>query len=244
VNEKNFSHTTDFARWVVSLDDLPGTPGAEERRSGTLARIIDRARAALDASLAAERDQLLAAEARFDERIADLQAEYLKREQSWDRTRERLTGERDEARQVARQANNNCADFAEVLGLPRDAYGDEMIKAARQLLWLHAEAVWHRDRLDDEALKWVGVAGQHAQELESHEVAADDEAAVERAAAAAWSAYWNPSEAPWLEQSAARRTAWTATIRAALLPEPCGECETTGRNCTAHARTDRAAGMR
>lgn len=46
---------------------------------------------------------------------------------------------------------------------------------------------------------------------------ADDEATtVERMAAAAWSAYWNPSEAPWLEQSAARRAAWTAAIRAAL----------------------------
>lgn len=34
------------------------------------------------------------------------------------------------------------------------------------LLWLHAEAVWHRDQLDDEALKWTEVAGRHAEELE------------------------------------------------------------------------------
>lgn len=35
------------------------------------------------------------------------------------------------------------------------------------LLWLHAEAVWQRDQLDAEALKWTEVAGEHAAELES-----------------------------------------------------------------------------
>jgi hypothetical protein len=36
----------DFARWIVALDDVDG-PGAEERRTVTLNRIIERARLAL-----------------------------------------------------------------------------------------------------------------------------------------------------------------------------------------------------
>lgn len=107
---------------------------------------------------------LVAAEAKFDERLSDLQAEYVKREQAWDRTRELLTRERDQARQVARQANNNCADFAEVLGLPRDAYWDEMITAIDRLRWLHAEAVWQRnearERADKRLVKYVAVADE------------------------------------------------------------------------------------
>lgn len=94
-------------------------------------------------------EPLAAAHAKFDERLSDLQAEYLKREQVWDRTRELLTRERDQARQVARQANNNCADFAEALGLPRDAYGDAVITAIDRLRWLHAEAVWNWRHLAD-----------------------------------------------------------------------------------------------
>ncbi len=45
----------------------------------------------------------------------------------------RLAQQRDEARQVVKQVNNNCADFAEALGLSRDAYGDEIVAAAREL---------------------------------------------------------------------------------------------------------------
>lgn len=37
---------------------------------------------------------------------------------------------------------------------------------ANVLAWLHAEAVWQRDRLDDEALKWTEIAGRHAEEVE------------------------------------------------------------------------------
>jgi hypothetical protein len=36
----------DFARWIVALDDVDG-PGADERRTITLNRIIERARQAL-----------------------------------------------------------------------------------------------------------------------------------------------------------------------------------------------------
>lgn len=54
---------------------------------------------------------------------------------------------------------------ADVFGLPTDdrlSYRDSQL-----LLWLHAEAVWQRDQLDSEALKWTEVAGEHAAELES-----------------------------------------------------------------------------
>jgi hypothetical protein len=43
----------------------------------------------------AERDQLRSAQSAWDQRLSDLRAEYLKREQSWDRTRERLTADVD-----------------------------------------------------------------------------------------------------------------------------------------------------
>lgn len=46
---------------------------------------------------------------------------------------EEARAERDEARRVVARVNNNCADFAEALGLPRDSYGDQIIEAARQL---------------------------------------------------------------------------------------------------------------
>jgi hypothetical protein len=42
-----------------------------------------------------ERDQLRSAQSAWDQRLSDLRAEYLKREQSWDRTRERLTADVD-----------------------------------------------------------------------------------------------------------------------------------------------------
>jgi hypothetical protein len=44
-----------------------------------------------------------------------------------------LRAERDQARRVVKQVNDNHADFAAALGLPRDSYGDQIIEAARQL---------------------------------------------------------------------------------------------------------------
>jgi hypothetical protein len=64
----------------------------------------------------------------------------------------------DEHDELLRQAAirlRDMNDTARVLVADRDL-----------LLWLHAEAVWHRGRLDDEALKWTEVAGQHAEEIE------------------------------------------------------------------------------
>jgi len=45
---------------------------------------------------------------------------------------------------------------------------------------------------------------------------ADDEPVVERMASASWSAYWNPSEAPWNEQSRSIQETWRTGMRAAL----------------------------
>ena len=39
-----------------------------------------------------------------------------------------------------------------------------------EVLWLHAEAKWHQEQLDDEALRWTETAGQHAEELEQARV--------------------------------------------------------------------------
>jgi hypothetical protein len=44
--QRERNQLTDFARWLVSLDDVTG-PGAEERRTVNLNQIINRARAAL-----------------------------------------------------------------------------------------------------------------------------------------------------------------------------------------------------
>jgi hypothetical protein len=86
---------------------------------------------------------------------------------------DRLVAERDAARQVARIANNNCADFAEALGLDRDCYGDEIIEAAHLLLWLHAEAQWQRDDAVQYAIKVEAERDQIAQacdmEMASHD---------------------------------------------------------------------------
>ncbi|MBD3004804.1 hypothetical protein [Streptomyces sp. 5-10] len=43
---RQYGALLDFARWVISLDDVEG-PGAEERRTVTLTKIIQRAREAL-----------------------------------------------------------------------------------------------------------------------------------------------------------------------------------------------------
>ena len=51
----------------------------------------------------------------------------------WVEQNSRLADQRDEARQVVKQVNDNCADFAEALGLPRDSHGLQIIAAAREL---------------------------------------------------------------------------------------------------------------
>lgn len=47
-----------------------------------------------------------------------------------------------------------------------DRTRERLTVEGRLLLWLHAEAAWHRDQLDSEALKWTETAGEHAEELE------------------------------------------------------------------------------
>jgi hypothetical protein len=64
----------------------------------------------------------------------------------WMDQNERIASQRDEARRVVAQVNNNHCDFAEALGLDREAYGDEIIAAAKQFRAASAELAELRSR--------------------------------------------------------------------------------------------------
>lgn len=100
-----------------------------------------------DLRLRAERAQMLADfQANDESNLVDAQAvadenERLRADNMrWMDQNERIAEERDEARRVVAQVNNNHGDFAEALGLSRDAHGDEIIATARQLAGLRERA--------------------------------------------------------------------------------------------------------
>lgn len=73
--------------------------------------------------------------------VRDIEMERLRADNTrWMEQNERIAEERDEARRVVAQVNNNHGDFAEALGLSRDAHGDEIIATARQLAGLRERA--------------------------------------------------------------------------------------------------------
>jgi hypothetical protein len=121
----------------------------------------------------------------------------------WMKQNARLADERDEARRIVAQANKNCADFAEALGLSRHAYGDEVITAARKLAAPSVPAVpAEPDEIDPVACPCghgcdynvdQGCCGDDCY-CEQPAVPADDEAAtVERIARAIFGAdEWAP----------------------------------------------------
>lgn len=88
------------------------------------------------------RDQLSRAVASGDEAqvltVRDAERESLHKELRADNARwmdqnERIASQRDDARRIVDQVTKSHEDFAEALGLSRDAYGDVIIAAAQRL---------------------------------------------------------------------------------------------------------------
>lgn len=85
----------------------------------------------------------------WEQRLGDVREEYRKSLESWERSRQRLDATIEQLRTDWRESDQ------------------EHTRSGELLAWLHAEAAWHREQLDDEALKWTEVAGNYAEEIEA-----------------------------------------------------------------------------